>query len=310
MMYFQTGGVPLPRPRPTAAPPRPMTPMPPPPAYLNYDFRNVPTVSETEARSLRLFPQVSPQNAVGNSREFVTAPAVPRMPILRTTPPGNYMSPPSEVNLSRGGHVLYPGYYQFGGGMPRGGLGLSQMNALSKQAHFGGMNVKAADMPGAHLIHSPVPGRVDRIPMRARPGSFVLPADVVSGLGQGNTYAGAKMWGQALSHSVGPAGVTNTMKARSFHAPSMPSFGRAMGRTGGANKGFQRGGMMMPIDNDEYVPIVTSGGEMLIDPEIVEVMGRNQGGDADAGKKILINSVMQVRKQVAEHHKRLPRPAT
>jgi hypothetical protein len=309
MMYFQAGGVPLPRPRPAAAPPRPVLPRP---AYLNYDWRNTPTVTETEQRALNLLPQINQRDAVGNSREFVQPPEQPRMPVLTTTPPGNYMSPPStsEVNLSRGGHVLHPGYYQFGGGMPRGGLGLSQMNALSKQAHFGGLNTKAADLPGAHLIHSPVPGRVDRIPMRARPGSFVLPADVVSGLGQGNTYAGAKMWGQALSHSVGPAGVANTMKARSFHAPSMPSFGRAMGRVGGANKGFQRGGMMMPIDNDEYVPIITSGGEMLIDPEIVEAMGRNQGGDADTGKKILINSVMQVRKQVAEHHKRLPRPAS
>lgn len=275
---------------------------------------------------------------------------------------------------SQGGIVLYPGHYQLGGGLPRGGLGLSQMNTLSKQAHFGGLNTRVADVgavkqpsvaaakpagmstpmrptttmrgptapniriatpavhlaapstrmpsmpaahlgtPGAHLIHSPVPGRVDRIPMRARPGSFVLPADVVSGLGQGNTYAGAKMWGQALAHSAGPAGVTNTLKARSFHAPSL---GRGFGAA--ARKIFQRGGAVArkiffqrggAVDNDELVPIVTSGGEMLIDPEIVEAIGRNNGGDAEHGKKILVKACLHVRKQVAEHQRKLPRPAS
>ena len=48
--------------------------------------------------------------------------------------------------------------------------------------------------------------------MRARSGSFIVPADAVSGLGQGNTYAGAKMWGQMLSHSVGPAGVARAIE--------------------------------------------------------------------------------------------------
>jgi hypothetical protein len=173
------------------------------------------------------------------------------------------------------------------------------MNTFAKQAHFGALNVRPADNPpGAHLIHSAVPGRVDRIPMRARSGSFILPADVVSGLGQGNTYAGAKMWGQALSHSAGPAGVTNTIKQRAFHAPPMPSFGRAMGQV--KSKGFQRGG-----EADELTPIVTSGGEMIVDPEIVEALG---GGDPEEGKKQLINSVTHVRKQTAKHLKSLPGP--
>jgi hypothetical protein len=112
-----------------------------------------------------------------------------------------YLQPRSE--RSQGGLVNLPGYYQ------KGGLGIPQMDTAAKQAHFGALNalraarlpgprlsaVRQGRMPGVHLIHSPVPGRVDRIPMRARTGSYILPADVVSGLGQGNTYAGAKMWG-------------------------------------------------------------------------------------------------------------------
>lgn len=39
-------------------------------------------------------------------------------------------------------------------------------------------------------IHSNVPGRTDKHPMRVQSGSYVLPADTVSHLGDGNTMAG------------------------------------------------------------------------------------------------------------------------
>jgi hypothetical protein len=74
---------------------------------------------------------------------------------------------------SQGGLVNLPGYYQ------KGGLGISQMDTAAKQAHFGALNaqraarlpgprltaVRQGRAPGVHLIHSPVPGRVDRIPI-------------------------------------------------------------------------------------------------------------------------------------------------
>jgi hypothetical protein len=114
------------------------------------------------------------------------------------------------------------------------------------------------------------------------------------------------MWGQALAHSAGPAGVTNTIKQRAFHAPPMPSFGRAMGQVKtGPGKAFQNGGVHMIGDRDELTPIVTSGGEMIVDPEIVEAIG---DGDPEQGKKHLINSVTHVRKQTAKHLKSLPGP--
>jgi uncharacterized protein (TIGR02594 family) len=42
-------------------------------------------------------------------------------------------------------------------------------------------------------LHSTVPGRTDHLPITVAEGSFVLPADVVSGLGQGNTNAGMQV---------------------------------------------------------------------------------------------------------------------
>jgi hypothetical protein len=201
--------------------------------------------------------------------------------------------------------------FQLGGVTPK--LGISEMNTAFKQAHFGGINERAAESavmgraPGVHLINSHVPGRVDRIPMRARTGSYVMPADVVSGLGQGNTHAGARMWGQAISHSIGPMGIQNAIKARAMKAPSLrmpsPGLNPKTGIGKGAFVGFADGGGVN--DDGEYTPIITAGGELIIDPEIVEALGR---GDADAGKKMLADSAVHVRRQTVKHLKDLPGP--
>lgn len=52
--------------------------------------------------------------------------------------------------------------------------------------------------PVAGLLHSDVPGRTDQLPITVEPGAYVIPADVVSGLGQGNTYAGAQILAKLL----------------------------------------------------------------------------------------------------------------
>lgn len=42
-------------------------------------------------------------------------------------------------------------------------------------------------------IHSPVAGRTDHLPMEVPDGSYVLPADSVSALGEGNSMAGFRV---------------------------------------------------------------------------------------------------------------------
>lgn len=39
-------------------------------------------------------------------------------------------------------------------------------------------------------IHSPVAGRTDHLPINVPSGSYVIPADIVSAMGEGNTMAG------------------------------------------------------------------------------------------------------------------------
>lgn len=67
------------------------------------------------------------------------------------------------------------------------------------------------------LFHSDVAGRTDRLPRTVPADSFVFPADVVSGLGQGNTLAGAKIldgiFGKPRLAAGGPTGNSSVIVA-------------------------------------------------------------------------------------------------
>lgn len=67
-----------------------------------------------------------------------------------------------------------------GGGWARGGR-VAGHSAPQKATHNGG------------LIQSAAPGRADTLPVALPRGAYVMPADVVSQLGQGNTNAGARV---------------------------------------------------------------------------------------------------------------------
>lgn len=66
--------------------------------------------------------------------------------------------------------------------------------------------------PGG-LFQSDVAGRTDRLPHAVAADSFVFPADVISGLGQGNTMAGSKLMDGILAGAKGPYG-TNLSRVR------------------------------------------------------------------------------------------------
>lgn len=187
-----------------------------------------------------------------------------------------------------------------GPGYAVGGLTDAKMNVLSRGAFTDAGHAKTAAVPkpspGVHLISSSTPGRNDRIPMRARSGSFIMPADVVSGLGQGNTAAGAKMWGQAIGHGI-PQKKPKYPPLMHMKQPKMSS--------GTPKIGFAEGGEAESESADGYTPIITAGGELVIDPEIVEMLG---DGDPEAGRKMLSESVVSVRKQIIDAMKQLPDP--
>lgn len=128
------------------------------------------------------------------------------------------------------------------------------------------------------LIDSAVGGRTDRLPFNVPADSFVIPADVVSSLGQGNTAAGGKLlmdiFGMPHGVSGGPYGVK---------APGKRADG---GGTGNSS-------------------VILAGGEFLVPSERVKSIGH---GDMKKGHKHMRAFVERVRKEAIKWLKNAPKP--
>lgn len=123
-------------------------------------------------------------------------------------------------------------------------------------------------------FHFDTGGRTDNIPLDVVPGTYIIPADVVSALGQGNTMAGIKV----LDNMFPPQAEVKQPKAAG---------GRADPKGGS-------------------VPIIVAGGEFKIDPYHVAALGE---GDVEAGADMLDEWVQSVRQQHIDTLKSLPGPA-
>jgi hypothetical protein len=121
-------------------------------------------------------------------------------------------------------------------------------------------------------IHSAVAGRTDHLPMHVASGSYVIPADVVSSFGEGNTISGFKR------------------------------LNKVFGWMGGAPYQRSEGGR---AEDGDAVPIVAAGGEYVIHPHAVRKMG---GGDMDAGHAELDKFVVQARNKAVKTMQKLPPP--
>lgn len=142
------------------------------------------------------------------------------------------------------------------------------------------------------FINSSVAGRTDRLPLAVGTDSHVIPADVVSGLGQGNSLAGADMWQRALR--IGPYG-TPLPGGYARHtpiprAPAMPSSG---------GNGYASGG------STGTTPIMAAGGELVVPPWRIQQLG---GGDMKKGHAIIDKAIDHVRKHTIEFLKHAPKP--
>jgi hypothetical protein len=157
------------------------------------------------------------------------------------------------------------------------------------------------------MINSSIPGRTDRLPMSVKSGSYVLPADIPSALGQGNSMAGGQIlkkmfssgpYGLAPMHGMGRGSGQPRMSW--MRPPSMPRTGipGAMPKMGSASGGAHR-------TAPGHVPIIAAGGEFIISPEVVRDVGH---GDISAGHKVLDKFVMNIRKKYHQTLKNLPPP--
>lgn len=154
---------------------------------------------------------------------------------------------------------------------------------------------EARGMMHAGPIMSAVAGRTDHHPMNVKAGSYVIPSDHVSSMGQGNTIAGVAQ----LNHlfKMGPFGSSPGVIKGGGGAPHVP---RVKSSGGAAGK-----------HNGEPVPINAAGGEFVVPPEkITEWMERSGfTPDLDAGHKALDRWVVEHRKKHRKTLAKLPGPA-
>ena len=141
-------------------------------------------------------------------------------------------------------------------------------------------------------IHSSVAGRTDHLKMNVPSGSYVIPADIISAMGEGNTMAGFKLAEKTFSKPAswmggGPYGES----MEPYNEPTTP-YGVEMPSkaAGGSSSG---------------VPIVAAGGEYVIHPEDVRHLGN---GDMEAGHRHLDAFVKRMRARTIATLQRLPGP--
>jgi hypothetical protein len=133
-------------------------------------------------------------------------------------------------------------------------------------------------------IHSVVAGRTDHLPMQVPSGSYVIPADIISSMGEGNTMAGFKHMRRIFG------GIP-------YSGQSAP-YGATGGPYGEPLPGKAEGGAAT-------VPIIAAGGEYVLSPAQVMIAG---DGDIDMGHKVLDEFVKRMRAETVKTLKNLPGP--
>ena len=133
-------------------------------------------------------------------------------------------------------------------------------------------------------IHSHVAGRTDHLPMHVPSGSYVIPADIVSAMGEGNTMAGFKQM-KIIFGGTPYSGPANIKMGGGPYGSNLP--GKADG------------------GETESVPIVAAGGEYVVSPEQVRMVGE---GDLELGHRVLDEFVKTYRKKTIKTLQTLPGP--
>ena len=188
-----------------------------------------------------------------------------------------------QQSRKKGGRVKKKrGKYAHGGAPDVIPMGMKKSE--TQPVSFFGNPPKASEKIHVGPIHSPVAGRTDHLPVHVQSGAYVIPADIISAMGEGNTMAGFK--------------VANTIFSK---IPNMQGLPGADAQLGLPAKRASGGG----VPSGEPVPVVVAGGEYVISPEDVTHLGE---GDLDAGHRILDSFVLKMRKKTVDTLKKLPGP--
>ena len=231
-------------------------------------------------------PVAAPPQAPPNPAAPTTSnSAQPSSPIPQTPQARNagVALPPTTNAMKRGGGIAPREHFDIGG-VPSG----EQDPWWTRR--------EAGD---SGLIHAYSPGRTDTMNMEPLAGSYIIPADVISGLGEGNTLAGSAVMDRVLNS--GPHG-TQMPRGHEGRGPPAPPhvYNRQFDSRGGATEPERDGS-----ETGERVPIVAAGGEYKVSPAQVKALGK---GDMKRGHDILDAFVLHVRKNTVKDLQKLPPP--
>lgn len=207
----------------------------------------------------------------------------PRSPDKDTVDPDERH--PMDSALRSASAVTQRPHLQFGGqGMP-----------MSQAIPWFARAAAREDIHDAGLLQSEIPGRTDHIPVSVASGAYVIPADVVSGLGEGNSLAGARILNHALG--IGPYG-TQLPRARGHntlprppHNPyseqNAPGEGDRLleGKPYAAGGQVENGKAVDVHGQHNPVPIMAAGNEFVVPPHIVHQLGGGDPNDADPRRR-------------------------
>lgn len=163
-----------------------------------------------------------------------------------------------------------------------------------------GMSLHTPKVPKLHTgpIHSSVAGRTDHLPMHVPSGSYVIPADIISAMGEGNTMAGFK------KAKIIFGGTPYSGKTEPYGGVKGAPYGMAGGPYGSSGGPYSpprlaEGGDVPPV------PIIAAGGEYVLSPAQVRAVG---DGDMELGHKVLDEFVKRMRAETINTLKKLPGP--
>ena len=205
-------GAPSPAPTQTAAPTGQASPQQPLTARMDESRRtagapldqsadDIPKPKKKKGKTSKLQgPSARGQMDGGEVETLNATPSRERHPaghtVFRNPSDGQYITPPTP--LSRGGSAKNTS------SPPRAGLFRGALDLARRYASGGRVVVGAVD--------GTTPGRADELPVDVPSGSFVIPADIVAYLGEGNSRAGHVKLDQAFGSS----------KARASGGPAVP----------------------------------------------------------------------------------------
>lgn len=166
-------------------------------------------------------------------------------------------------------------------GHPRNQAIAAALNTARKAMASGGQSPTPKNPKVFHgPLKAAIPGRTDRLPIHVLSGSYVLPADIVSGMAEGNTEAGYEVIERMIQDQMSRGG-----------------------RVGMTQKYGLQGHYH---DGENLVACVVAGGEYILTPQEVEAFG---DGDIKKGHQVLDAFVKSQRAKTIKTLKKLPGPA-